>query len=89
MKFISWNVNGLRAVYKKGFLDFFNKINAGRRPSGGDSQQNAGLCVPAVQPYPQADGAGECGTAPAVRRALCRGAPGAGCAGPGPGGPGG
>ena len=28
MKFISWNVNGLRAVYKKGFLDFFNKINA-------------------------------------------------------------
>lgn len=28
MKFISWNVNGLRAVYKKGFEDFFNKINA-------------------------------------------------------------
>ena len=28
MKFISWNVNGLRAVYKKGFRDFFNKINA-------------------------------------------------------------
>ena len=28
MKFISWNVNGLRAVYKKRFLDFFNKINA-------------------------------------------------------------
>ena len=28
MKFISWNVNGLRAVYKKGFLDFFNEIDA-------------------------------------------------------------
>lgn len=28
MKLISWNVNGLRAVYKKSFLDFFNEINA-------------------------------------------------------------
>jgi len=28
MKFISWNVNGLRAIYKKGFEDFFEKINA-------------------------------------------------------------
>ena len=28
MKLISWNVNGLRAVYKKGFEDFFKKINA-------------------------------------------------------------
>ena len=28
MKLISWNVNGLRAVYKKGFMDFFNEINA-------------------------------------------------------------
>ena len=28
MKLISWNVNGLRAVYKKGFLDFFNDIDA-------------------------------------------------------------
>lgn len=28
MKLISWNVNGLRAVYKKGFEDFFNNINA-------------------------------------------------------------
>ena len=28
MKLISWNVNGLRAVYKKGFVDFFNDINA-------------------------------------------------------------
>lgn len=27
-KMISWNVNGLRAVYKKGFEDIFNKINA-------------------------------------------------------------
>ena len=25
MKLISWNVNGIRAVYKKGFLDWFNK----------------------------------------------------------------
>lgn len=25
MKIISWNVNGLRANYKKGFLDWFNK----------------------------------------------------------------
>lgn len=27
-KMISWNVNGLRAVYTKGFVDIFNKINA-------------------------------------------------------------
>jgi len=27
-KLISWNVNGLRACVKKGFLDFFNKIDA-------------------------------------------------------------
>ena len=28
MKLISWNVNGLRAVLNKGFMDFFNQINA-------------------------------------------------------------
>lgn len=28
MKFITWNVNGLRAATKKGFLDFFNDANA-------------------------------------------------------------
>lgn len=28
MKLISWNVNGLRAAYKKGFMDFFNDVNA-------------------------------------------------------------
>ena len=28
MKFISWNVNGLRACMQKGFLDFFKEINA-------------------------------------------------------------
>lgn len=28
MKFVSWNVNGLRACINKGFLDYFNKINA-------------------------------------------------------------
>ena len=28
MKLISWNVNGLRAVIKKGFFDFYNNINA-------------------------------------------------------------
>ncbi|WP_066499721.1 exodeoxyribonuclease III [Abyssisolibacter fermentans] len=28
MKLISWNVNGLRACIKKGFLDYFNKVNA-------------------------------------------------------------
>lgn len=28
MRFITWNVNGLRAVYKKGFEDFFNQVNA-------------------------------------------------------------
>ena len=28
MKFISWNVNGLRACVQKGFLDFFNSIDA-------------------------------------------------------------
>ena len=28
MKYISWNVNGLRAVMKKGFMDFFNQADA-------------------------------------------------------------
>ena len=28
MKIISWNVNGLRAAYKKGFLDWLNKSEA-------------------------------------------------------------
>ena len=28
MKFISWNVNGLRACVQKGFLDFFNETDA-------------------------------------------------------------
>ena len=27
MKVISWNVNGLRAAHKKGFLDWFNETN--------------------------------------------------------------
>ena len=28
MKFISWNVNGLRAVVGKNFMEFFNEVNA-------------------------------------------------------------
>ena len=28
MKFVSWNVNGLRACVQKGFMDFFQKIDA-------------------------------------------------------------
>ncbi|MBQ3516076.1 MAG: endonuclease/exonuclease/phosphatase family protein, partial [Lachnospiraceae bacterium] len=28
MKFISWNVNGIRACREKGFVDFFNEIDA-------------------------------------------------------------
>lgn len=28
MKLISWNVNGLRAVMKKGFMDFFKRVDA-------------------------------------------------------------
>jgi exodeoxyribonuclease-3 len=28
MKFISWNVNGLRAALTKGFMDFFNEADA-------------------------------------------------------------
>ena len=28
MKLISWNVNGLRACVKKGFLDYFNEVDA-------------------------------------------------------------
>ena len=28
MKFVSWNVNGLRACMQKGFLDFFKEANA-------------------------------------------------------------
>ncbi|MEN8253521.1 MAG: exodeoxyribonuclease III [Patescibacteria group bacterium] len=27
IKIISWNVNGIRAIYKKGFLEFFKKAN--------------------------------------------------------------
>ena len=26
--YISWNVNGLRAVMNKGFMDFFNSVSA-------------------------------------------------------------
>ena len=26
MRFVSWNVNGLRACMQKGFLDFFKEI---------------------------------------------------------------
>lgn len=29
MKILSWNVNGLRAIYRKGFLDWFRKTKAG------------------------------------------------------------
>ena len=28
MRFLSWNVNGLRACVQKGFLDFFKEIDA-------------------------------------------------------------
>ena len=28
MKIVSWNVNGIRAIYKKGFLDWFKKEDA-------------------------------------------------------------
>ncbi len=28
MRFVSWNVNGLRACMQKGFLDFFQQIDA-------------------------------------------------------------
>ena len=28
MKLISWNVNGLRAVWQKGFSDFFKEADA-------------------------------------------------------------
>src|SRR4030067_1096009 len=28
MRIISWNVNGLRSIYQKGFLDWFNKTNS-------------------------------------------------------------
>ena len=28
MKFVSWNVNGLRACMNKGFMDTFHKLNA-------------------------------------------------------------
>lgn len=28
MKLVSWNVNGLRACLNKGFMDFFNSVNA-------------------------------------------------------------
>ena len=28
MKFISWNVNGLRACVQKGFIEYFNEMDA-------------------------------------------------------------
>ena len=28
MKLVSWNVNGLRAVLGKGFMDFFRSVDA-------------------------------------------------------------
>lgn len=28
MKLVSWNVNGLRACVRKGFLEYFHKVNA-------------------------------------------------------------
>ncbi len=28
MKFVSWNVNGIRACVQKGFLDFFQEADA-------------------------------------------------------------
>ena len=28
MKFISWNVNGIRACINKGFFDFFDEVDA-------------------------------------------------------------
>ncbi|MBE6023833.1 MAG: exodeoxyribonuclease III [Cellulosilyticum sp.] len=28
MKFVSWNVNGIRACLQKGFLDYFNEVDA-------------------------------------------------------------
>ena len=28
MKFISWNVNGLRACVTKGFMDYFKEVDA-------------------------------------------------------------
>src|SRR5690554_4617431 len=28
MKFVSWNVNGIRACVKKGFLDYFQEVDA-------------------------------------------------------------
>ena len=28
LKLISWNVNGLRACVKKGFMDYFNEVDA-------------------------------------------------------------
>ena len=27
IRLLSWNVNGIRAIYKKGFLDWFKKAN--------------------------------------------------------------
>lgn len=28
MKLVSWNVNGIRACLKKGFMDFFEEVDA-------------------------------------------------------------
>src|SRR3989344_1254216 len=47
IKIISWNVNGVRAVLKKGFLDFVKKENPDilclQETKAHESQVNAGL----------------------------------------------
>jgi hypothetical protein len=35
LKIVSWNVNGLRAIHKKGFLDWMTWEDGGRPGPGG------------------------------------------------------
>ncbi len=45
LKFISWNVNGIRAVEKKGFIEMLQDFDAdviGLHPAGGDGRRHRG-----------------------------------------------
>ena len=45
MKFISWNVNGIRACVQKGFMDFFKEADADIFLSAGDKDAGRAACT--------------------------------------------
>ena len=45
MKFISWNVNGIRACVQKGFMDFFKDADADIFCHAGDKDAGRAACT--------------------------------------------